>query len=145
MPDTSKTFTGARGRAHSKGYYAGLGVMALFYVVAGVNHFRNPEMYVAIVPRYIPFHPAVVTISGIAEILGGVGVLVPDGFGLLRDWPRIRAFSAWGIAVMLVAFLPVHINMCLHPTHFAVPLWVIWLRLPLQIPLIAWAWCYTRK
>jgi uncharacterized membrane protein len=75
-------------------------------------------------------------ISGAAELLGGIGVLVS----------RARVFSAWGIVALLIAISPVHINMCLNPEAFpAIPLWAIWLRLPLQLPLIAWAWWYTRK
>jgi len=126
----------------SWGWIAGLVIMGLFYLVAGINHFRSPLTYLAIMPPYIPWPRAMVYISGAAEILGGIGVLVPDGFA----FPRTRAFSAWGLVAMLVAFLPVHINMCLHPEQFAsVPLWAIWARLPLQLPLIGWAWYYTRR
>ena len=120
----------------------GLAFMSVFYVFAGINHFIHPAMYIAVVPSYLPSPAALVLISGIAEILGGIGVLMPDGF----VFPRIRAFSAWGIVLMLMVFLLVHINMCLHPDQFpALPLWAIWIRLPLQIPLIAWAWYYTRR
>ena len=145
MASTSKAFTGISGtdlKQHSKAYYIGLAIMAIFYVLAGVNHFRNPQMYTAIVPPYLPYPLAIVNISGVAEILGGIGLLIPNGF----VFPRTRAFSAWGIALMLIAFLAVHINMCQHPGQFpTVPLWIIWLRLPLQLPLIAWAWYYTRR
>lgn len=127
---------------HSRGYYIGLAVMGIFYIGAGVNHFANPKMYIAVMPPYIPWPVMMVTISGIAEILGGIGVLIPNGF----VFSRTRAAAAWGLVALLVAFLPVHINMCLHPEQFSnVPLWAIWLRLPLQVPLILWAWYYTRR
>ena len=125
-----------------RGWVVGLVIMGLFYVVAGINHFRSPLSYVAIMPPYIPWPLVMIYISGVAEILGGIGVLVPDGF----VFPRTRAFAAWGLVLMLIAVLPVHINMCLHPEQFpGVPLWAIWLRLPLQLPLILWAWYYTRR
>ena len=124
-----------------RGWVVGLVILGLFYVVAGINHFRSPLSYVAIMPSYILWPLVMIYISGVAEILGGIGVLVPDGF----VFPRMRAFAAWGLVLMLIAVLPVHINMCLHPEQFpGVPLWAIWLRLPLQLPLIRWAWRYTR-
>jgi len=123
-------------QTHSRGYYVGLVLMGIFYIGAGLNHFLSSQPYVAVVPPYIPEAALMVAISGAAEILGGIGVLVP----------RTRAFSAWGLTLMLITFLPVHINMCMHPDHFpTIPLWAIWIRLPLQMPLIAWAWYYTRS
>jgi uncharacterized membrane protein len=116
--------------------------MSLFYIAAGILHFVSPKTYLAVMPLYIPWPDAMVGISGVAEILGGIGLLVPDRF----VFPRTRAFAAWGIVALLVAVSPVHINMCLHPEQFpAVPLWAIWLRLPLQLVLIGWAWNYTRR
>lgn len=129
-------------RRRSRGYYAGLWIMGIFYIVAGINHFTNTRFYLAMMPPYIPWPRAMVCVSGLAEILGGIGVLIPDGF----VFPRTRAAAAWGIVALLIAVSPVHINMCLHPEQFpAIPLWIIWLRLPLQLPLIGWAWFYTQK
>jgi len=125
----------------SRAYYAGLVVMGIFYIVAGINHFTNTKFYLAVMPPYIPWPASFIYFSGVAEMLGGIGVFVPDGF----VFPRTRAAAAWGIVVLLIAVSPVHINMCLHPERFpSIPLWVIWLRLPLQLVLIAWAWFYTR-
>jgi uncharacterized membrane protein len=117
-------------------------VMGALYVVAGINHFWHPATYAAIMPPYIPLPMLMIAISGAAEILGGIGVLIPDGFVLART----RCAAAWGLVALLIAVLPVHINMCLHPAQFpGIPIWGIWLRLPLQLPLIGWAWFYTRK
>jgi len=124
------------------GYRLGLGAMGIFYLAAGVAHFAIPATYLAVMPTYIPSPLAMIYISGAAEILGGVGVLIPDGL----IFPRTRAAAAWGLVALLIAVSPVHINMCLHPEQFpGIPLWAIWLRLPLQLPLIAWAWFYTRN
>ena len=140
MNDTAAKTSPAK--QHGWIYWMSLAFMSLFYVLAGINHFVHPSTYIAVVPPYLPSPAVLVLISGITEILGGIGVLIPNGF----VFPRTRAFSAWGILLMLTVFLLVHINMCLHPDQFpALPLWMIWLRLPLQLPLIAWAWYYTRR
>ena len=132
----------ADSRRHSRGYFVGLIVMGFFYIAAGIYHFASPRIYLALMPPYIPWPLAMIYISGTAEILGGIGVLVPDGF----VFPQTRVAAAWGIVALLIAVSPVHINMCLHPEQFtSIPLWVIWLRLPLQLPLILWSWSYTRR
>jgi len=128
-------------RNHSRGYDAGLAVMGIFYVAAGANHFIHKMTYLAVMPTYIPAPAAMIAISGAAEVLGGIGLLVPNGF----VFQRTRAAAAWGIVALLTAVSPVHINMCLHQEQFpAIPHWAIWLRLPLQLALIWWAWIYTR-
>ena len=82
-------------------------------------------------------HPeALVQLSGEAEILGGLGLLVP----------AMRRFSAAGIALMLVVFLDVHQYMARHPERFSdLPRWVLWARIPLQFVLIGWALAYARR
>lgn len=128
-------------RPRGKGYWIGLGVMAIFYFASGVNHFRSPQTYLPVMPPYIPWPLAMIYISGAAEMLGGVGVLIPDGL----VFRQTRRFAAWGMVVLLVAISPVHIHMCLHPEQFSMfPIWLIWLRLPLQLALMGWAWVYTR-
>jgi uncharacterized membrane protein len=129
-------------RRHSRGYVVGLILMGLLYIAAGINHFLNTAFYVPMMPLYIPRPLGMIYISGIAEVLGGIGLLVPDEF----IFAHRRAAAAWGIVALLIAVSPVHINMCLHPEQFMqVPLWVIWSRLVLQPVLIVWAWWYTRR
>jgi uncharacterized membrane protein len=141
MPFSSSQHS-SQSRTRSKGYSVGLTLMALFYLAAGVYHFASPKTYLAVMPPYIPAPLAMIYISGAAEILGGIGLLIPDGF----VFPRTRVAAAWGVIALLIAVSPVHINMCLHPDQFpAIPIAVIWVRLPLQLPLIAWAWFYTRR
>jgi uncharacterized membrane protein len=126
----------------SRGYYAGLWIMGISYIVAGINHFTHTTFYLTVMPPYLPSPLLLIYTSGIAEILGGVGVLIPNGF----VFPRTRVAAAWGIVALLIAVSTVHINMCLHAEKFpAIPLWVIWFRMPLQLLLIGWAWMYTRQ
>ncbi len=106
---------------------------ALLFVAAGLNHFRNPQFYRRIVPPFFPAPAALVAISGIAEIAGGIGLLVP----------RLRRTAGWGLIALLVAVFPANIYMALAANRFAevrVPHWVLWLRLPLQGVFIAWVW-----
>jgi uncharacterized membrane protein len=116
-----------------KNYF--LYIMSAAYVFAGVNHFWHTGFYTHITPPYIPFPDAIVYISGVAEILCGLGLLLP----------ATRKAAAWGIVALLVAVSPVHINMALHPENFSeVPLVGIYLRLPLQLFLIWLAYIYTK-
>jgi uncharacterized membrane protein len=56
----------------------GVVLAAIFYVVAGALHFLKPEPYLRIMPPYIPWHVAMVRVSGVFEILGGLGLLVSE-------------------------------------------------------------------
>jgi len=111
-------------------------LMGSLYVVAGVGHFVITRAYVRIMPDYLPVHRELVLISGVAEIAGGLGVLIP----------ATRRAAAWGIVVLLVAVMPANLWMAQHPELTpGVPVWALWLRVPLQLPLMWWAWIYTRR
>src|SRR4051812_21331901 len=115
---------------------AGQVLMGVLYVAAGVAHFVITPTYEAIVPDYLPAHHALVLVSGAAEIAGGLGVLLP----------RTQRAAAWGLVVLLVCVMPANVWMVQHPERWpGVPLWVLCVRLPLQLPLIWWAWRYTRS
>lgn len=104
--------------------------MAVFYVASGANHFLFPELHVAVLPPALPSRLPLVLASGAAAIVLGLLLLVP----------RWRRLAAWGIVVLLLVLLPVHVYMVLHPEVLpAVPVWALWLRLPLQLVLVAWA------
>ena len=111
------------------------GAMGILYVVAGLGHFVATRLYERIMPDYLPAHRELVLLSGAAEIAGGLGVL----------FPATRRVAAWGLVLLLIAIFPANLWMLQHPERYpGVPLWALWLRLPLQLPLIAWAWRYTR-
>jgi uncharacterized membrane protein len=77
-------------------------------------------------------------ISGIAEILGGLGLIVP----------ATRRLAAWGLIALYVAVFPANLNMALNHLPLGttpVATWLLWARLPLQLVLIVWAYWYTRR
>jgi uncharacterized membrane protein len=111
-------------------------ILAAFMVFTGVAHFRAPQGFVRIVPDYLPSPLMLVYISGVFEILGGVGLLVPT----TQKW------AAWGLIALFIAVFPANVNMALNHIPFGklpTPQWVLWLRLPLQLVLMGWAWLYT--
>jgi uncharacterized membrane protein len=107
-----------------------LGVIAAAFAAAGTLHFASPGFYLRIMPAYLPWHHALVLVSGAAEIAGGVGVLVP----------RLRRAAGIGLIALLVAVFPANLEMALHPGRFGISPVLLWLRLPLQAVLIAWVW-----
>lgn len=112
-------------------------LLTLFMVAAGINHFLDPAPYIAMTPDFLPAPRALVYVSGVAEILGGLGLI----------HPRTRRLAAWGIIALLVAVFPANINMAVNDLPLGdtdVPTWALWARLPLQLVLIAWAYWYTR-
>ena len=111
----------------------GLYVMAGMYIVAGLIHFIRPKMYMRIMPKYLPNHKALVYLSGIAEILLGIGLCIP----------ALKTISIYGIIAMLVIFLLVHFYMLTGEKASAgIPKWILILRIPLQFGLMYWAWIY---
>ena len=102
-------------------------LLAAFFVVAGANHFISPGPYLRMMPEYLPAPAALVWISGVAEILGGLGILFAGS----------RVLAAWGLIALLVAVFPANLNVALHGWPGSnIPTWVLWLRLPLQLLLI---------
>ncbi|MEO7132985.1 MAG: MauE/DoxX family redox-associated membrane protein [Vicinamibacterales bacterium] len=111
-------------------------LFGLLFVLAGLNHFRSPGFYVNIMPPYLPWHRELVAISGVAEVALGVMML-------FRRW---AAPAGWGLIALLVAVFPANVHMTMHPELYpSIPPVMLWLRLPLQGVLIAWAYYYTRS
>jgi len=107
-------------------------VLALFFIVAGANHFRMPQAYLGMMPAWLPWLRTLNAIAGIAEILGGLGLLVP----------RARRLAGWGLLALLVAVFPANLHVALlgHMPGFNFSPTVLWLRLPFQAFFIAWVW-----
>ncbi|WP_255151408.1 DoxX family protein [Halorarius halobius] len=113
-------------------------VMGLAYVVAGVLHFLAPRVYERTVPPELPRPRLLVYLSGVAEIVLGVGVL----------FERTRRPAAAGIVALLVAVFPANVNMAVRDVDLEwvedVPDVALWARLPLQGVLALWAWWHAQ-
>jgi uncharacterized membrane protein len=112
-------------------------LLGAFFIAAGVNHFLMPRAYRAIVPpRLAGEAKRVVAISGVAEVAGGVGVLVA----------RTRRVSGLGLIALLAAVFPANVYMARSPQRFArIPRWALYARLPLQPLMMWWAWRATQR
>ena len=102
-----------------------------FFVGAGVMHFVIPRAYRRIVPPYVPAPAAVVYVSGVAEIAGGVGLMRREH----------RRLAGWWLIATLLAVFPANVHMALHPDEFPkVPggATALYARLPIQGVFIAW-------
>lgn len=109
--------------------------LSFAFIAAGANHFVNPAFYLTMMPAYLPAHRALVFVSGVFEILGGVGVLIP----------RMRSLAGIGLVLLLIAIFPANLHMALHPELFpTISAKALYARLPLQLLLIAWAYFATR-
>ena len=116
-------------------------IMGALYLSAGSLHFLLAPQYERIMPGYLPAHRELVLVSGAAEIAGGLGLLLPQ----TRNGQPGRA-AAWGLMALLIAVFPANCTMITDHSRFpGVPLWAAWARLPLQLPLLWWAFLYTRR
>ncbi|PMD99562.1 DoxX family protein [Siphonobacter sp. BAB-5405] len=109
-------------------------LMSLLYVVAGILHFVRPQTYLRIMPPSIPAPLTMVYLSGVAELVLGLALLVPS----LRTW------AAWGIILLLIAVFPANWYMATSGKFTNIPAWILWARLPLQGVLIYWAYTFTK-
>lgn len=112
-------------------------LLGMAFVGAGVNHFVMPRAYQRIVPPSMKDRAqSLVTVSGVAEVLGGLGVLLP--------WTRRPA--GLGLIALLAAVFPANLYMARTPEHFRkIPRWALYARLPLQPLMMWWAWRATHE
>ena len=109
--------------------------LGILFIGVGVAHSVAVKAFSAIVPGYLPSHRELVLISGWTASAAGVALLIP----------ATRRPAAWFIIAWLIAVYPANVWMVQHPDSYRpVPEWVLWARLPLQLPLLWWAYLYTR-
>ena len=108
-------------------------LLATIFVVAGALHFVMPNSYARIMPPWLPAHVPLVYVSGVFEILGGIGILVP----------AVRVAAGWGLIALLIAVFPANIQMLqtaiVHGQSLPWRLALI-ARLPLQPLLMFWVY-----
>jgi len=116
-----------------------LWLSASFYILAGCNHFISAPFYYGIMPEWLPAHSFLIFASGVIEIFLGISLL----------FKASRKLAALLIILMLLAFIPVHIDM-ISKAPFSlgklkITVLIAWIRIPLQFLLICWAWYYYRE
>ena len=110
-----------------------------FYLFAGSYHFINPAFYSDLIPDYLPFHLFINYISGFLEIMLGAGVA----------FPKTRLLAVKGLIVLLILFIPSHIDFILKgscvESAFCVSPWIAWVRLLIVHPMLMyWAWAVRK-
>ncbi|HEY7961693.1 MAG TPA: DoxX family membrane protein [Solirubrobacteraceae bacterium] len=111
-------------------------VVGLAFIGAGVNHFVMPRAYERIVPPGVGDPARAVSVSGVAEVAGGLGVLLG----------RTRRPAGLGLIALLAAVFPANLHMARNPGKFAkIPRWALYARLPLQPLMMLWVWRATRR
>jgi uncharacterized membrane protein len=113
-------------------------LLVAFMIVSGIGHFAVTDSYVAMVPAALPWPRLLVYLSGMAELAGGIGLLIPS----------LRRAAAIGIILLLVAVFPANVNMAVNhisPPGMHIAPFALWARLPFQALFIAWAWWVRRR
>lgn len=108
-------------------------ILAIIFIGGGLAHLVAPGIYRGIMPPWIPAHDLMIFLSGVAEIAGGLGLLLP----------QFRKAAAIGLILLLIAVYPANIQMLINARERGAPLWYeigCWLRLPLQFFLVYWVW-----
>ena len=109
--------------------------MCCWFFLGGIAHFVYTDLEASIVPPWLPEPRLMVLISGVFELAGALGVLVK----------RMRRLAGWGLILLTVAVTPANVFMWQHPELFPnVPYWVLTIRLPAQLALLACIWWSTR-
>ncbi|MGI4022818.1 MAG: DoxX family protein [Janthinobacterium lividum] len=113
-------------------------LLVALYLIAGSNHFVHPTVYLKLIPPYLPFPQILNSLAGFFEI----------AFGLMLVFRSTRKYAVYGIILMLIAFVSVHIYMLQIAPFMLGKLLVTktaaWIRLPLQAVLIAWAYWHRK-
>jgi uncharacterized membrane protein len=106
-------------------------LLGAVFIGAGLLHFLKPQPYESIVPDQLPAHRELVYASGVAEILGGVGVLSR----------RTAPWAGWWLIATMLAVFPANVNMAVDAERFrSIPEPLLWARLPVQALIVYWIW-----
>jgi uncharacterized membrane protein len=107
--------------------------LAMLMIAAAITHFWKTRLYLRIVPEFLPLRIPIIQLSGLLELVAGIGLCVP----------AYRSQAATLVFVMMIAFLPLHVWDVFRLRPAMGSKLLAWIRLPLQFVLIAWAW-YVR-
>ncbi len=108
-------------------------IIGILFISIGIYHFVNPGFFIKIMPNYIPNHSAMVFWSGVAEVLGGIGIMVSFS----------KIYAGWGLILLLIAIFPANLDMFIKAYQkqgWGLYTWLTLIRLPLQFVLIYWVY-----
>ncbi len=105
----------------------GLILVFLWFLFGAVAHFSLMQVEMRIVPPAIPWPRAAVLVSGVFELLGAIGILIPI----------TRRAAGIGLFLLTIAVTPANVYMLQHAELFNVPRWALVVRLPFQVLLLA--------
>lgn len=115
---------------------AGLGVVFVWFMVGGITHFTNPDFFVSIMPPWIGWQLPIVYISGVFEILGAIGILIPS----------LRQLAGNCLILLVICVTPANVHMWAYPELFPdVSEALLSIRLVVQIILLWIIWSSTRQ
>lgn len=117
---------------------AGRGALVIMFLFTGASHFTGMKHdYVAMIPEPLPRGLWVVYLTGVLEIVGAIGLIIPG----------LRRVAAICLILLLLAMFPANVNAALKgiPLRGNAPT-SLWLRVPMQA-LFIWLlwWTSVRK
>jgi len=111
---------------------------AVMFVLIGIMHLVKPYRLTYMVDGLLPYPLQLVLISGILEIIFGIGLLMPS----------LSMLAAWGLIALLILMFPANINVAIKqlPAPGGLPAapWYTWSRLAFQPLYIVWIWWCVR-
>lgn len=113
-------------------------LLALAYLAAGTLHLTHPVPFIAITPHWVPNIPLVITLTGIAEIAGAVGLAQCHS-------TRLRRAAAIGLALYALCVFPANINHMMMDMGSANPVLGWGYHVPRMIlqPILVWLALWT--
>ena len=111
----------------TKAKWGGVGFVFLWFFLGGIAHFVLTDTEMRIMPPYVPWPRMMVWVSGVIEMLGAAGLLLPA----TRRWAGIGLFA------LTIAVTPANIYMLQRSDLFQIPYWLLIIRLPVQAGLLA--------
>ena len=81
-------------------------LLALFFLYGGVTKLATPAVELVKMMPWTGSHPTLVSVTGIVDLLGGLGILLP---ALTRILPRLTPLAAVGLIVLQVLAMAFHV------------------------------------
>jgi uncharacterized membrane protein len=116
---------------------ASRGGLVIMFVFTGASHFTSMKYdFAAMIPAPLPDDLWVIYLSGVLEITGAIGLLIP----------RTRKVAGICLVLLLVALFPANVNAALNeiPLRGEAPT-PLWLRAPMQLLFIGMVWWTSIK